>query len=259
MGADGAGRGWTTAPERRTVACALAGTERDATLVGVGAALAERLGLQVELVHVNRLVDMVPVGAGPVTAGLPVLVPEPEDATGRSRERLADLAEAVGHDGAPCVVLDGPPAQVLKDLSRRPDLAYLVVGDHGTGPLRAFVEHSLTRTLLRTSRCPLVVVPEHASPEAVERPKAIVCAVDEEATAQAALSSTRELARRLGTIVMVRTVEEGVLDLPAEGEPFMVVATAPRHGMAWSVFRCSLPERLLARLETQVLVLAPDG
>jgi nucleotide-binding universal stress UspA family protein len=242
---------------RRTVACALAGTERDGTLAAVAAALGGRLGLGVELVHVNRLVDMAPVAAGTIAIGMPV--PAPEDAAALSRERLRSVAGTLGDDHASCAVLDGAPAMVLEEVSRRPDLAYLVVGDHGAGPLRAFVENSLTRTLLRTSGCPLVVVPEHGSPESIERPTAVVCAVDEEATAPAAVATARELARRLDVTLMIRTVEEGLLDLPGDGDPFVVVAGAPRHGLAWSVFQCSLPERLLARLEAQLLVLAPGA
>jgi nucleotide-binding universal stress UspA family protein len=241
---------------RRTVVCALSGTERDETLAPIAASLARRLGLMLDLVHVNRLVDLAGAAAGMPAMSIPVALPDVEE---RSRARLGQIAVVAGQEDACCDVLDGPPGLILQQISERRDLAYLVLGDHGAGPLRALVKGSITRHLLRTSGCPLVIVPREGALEAVEDPVAVVCAVEDETTAAPAVAAARDLGARLGVTVMIRTVEEGLLNLPDDDRPWIVVASAPQHGQVWSVLAQSLPERLLTRLNSQVLVLVPTG
>jgi nucleotide-binding universal stress UspA family protein len=55
----------------------------------------------------------------------------------------------------------GDPAAELTELSQ--DLDLLVVGSRGRAPLRRAVTGSVSRTLIATARCPLLVVPRQAT------------------------------------------------------------------------------------------------
>jgi nucleotide-binding universal stress UspA family protein len=75
------------------------------------------------------------------------------------RQQLAE-AEASARDGemeVASTLLDGNAAGQLAQASERLDL--LVVGSRGYGPLGAVVLGSVSNALVRTARCPLVVLP----------------------------------------------------------------------------------------------------
>lgn len=54
-------------------------------------------------------------------------------------------------------VVQGSPADALVDASREADL--IVVGSHGRGPIGTFLFGSVSRTLIKYSHCPVVVLP----------------------------------------------------------------------------------------------------
>ena len=102
---------------------------------------------------------------------------------------LAELTEEVAAEWPDLAVVtevgEGPPAGVLRDATDEADL--LVVGADDAGPFVEAISGSVPGDLLTTSRCPLVVVPRQDRPD----PSAsahIVVALDESATAQAALA-----------------------------------------------------------------------
>ena len=80
------------------------------------------------------------------------------------RRRLEEATETLP-SGCACTaaVVDGDPAQVLADQSRRLDL--LVIGSRGYGAARATLAGTVGHCLATASRCPLMLVPR-----GVERP-----------------------------------------------------------------------------------------
>jgi nucleotide-binding universal stress UspA family protein len=174
-----------------SVVCAVPATDRDDVLVGVAAALATRTGMALELFHVHEPVEA--VAAPGIVAHAPLVPPPPRDVA-ESRARLRSLAGDAGHPSARCDVTDGPAARLLEAVSRRPDVAWLVIGDHGGGPLRAALEANLARILLTSAHCPLLVVPRHGDARAIEDAHAILCAVADDGAAPAAVAAAATLA-----------------------------------------------------------------
>lgn len=184
-----------------TVACAVGDAEHDAALVEVAGVLASKLGLAIDLVHVNRLTDMAMGGMG--AAPVAVVLEEPPDAALQMRLRLHKLADEAGCPSAACEVVAGEPTMMLERLSRRRDVAMVVVGDRGDGALRAAMRRSVARSLLRTSSRPVLVVPSGASAPIVERPGPVVCAVDEDDASPIVASAAAGLAQALETELLV--------------------------------------------------------
>ena len=74
------------------------------------------------------------------------------------RRRLEEVTETLPTDCAcTAAVVDGDPAQVLADQSRRLDL--LVIGSRGYGAARATLAGTVGHRLATASRCPLMLVP----------------------------------------------------------------------------------------------------
>jgi nucleotide-binding universal stress UspA family protein len=174
-----------------TVVCAVPATDRDRVLVEVAASLATRGAMALELFHVHEPIEA--VAAGGVVPHAPLLPPAPRDVA-ESRAALRSLAHDAGHPSARCDVTEGAAAALLEAVSCRPDVAWLVLGDHGGGPLRAALEASLTRMLLTSAQCPLVVVPRHGDAGAIEEAHSIVCAVAADDLAPAAVGAAATLA-----------------------------------------------------------------
>lgn len=106
-------------------------------------------------------------------------------------------------------VREGPPAAVLRDATDEADL--LVVGADDATPFVEAISGSVPGDLLTTSRCPLVVVPrqEWTDPSASAH---VVVALDESATAQAALAYGYVAAARGGRpLRILRCVTAGHL------------------------------------------------
>lgn len=88
-------------------------------------------------------------------------------------DRLRDQADRIAHDGAELakslglqaealVVADerGNVALAIVELARERDVAAIVVGSRGLSGLRARLEGSTSRAVLKHSECPVVVVHE---------------------------------------------------------------------------------------------------
>ena len=80
-----------------------------------------------------------------------------------SREGAA-LATSLGLDAQPLAVADqGGVARTILDVARERQAAAIVVGSRGLGAIRARLEGSTSRGLLRHSPCPVMVVHEEES------------------------------------------------------------------------------------------------
>ena len=126
---------------------------------------------------------------------------------------LADLTGEVVAEWPDLAVVtetgEGPPAAVLRAATEEADL--LVVGADDAPPFVEAISGSVPGDLLTTSRCPLVIVPR---PEWTEPSSSahIVVALDESATAQAALAYGYVAAARSGRpLRILRCVTTGHL------------------------------------------------
>lgn len=112
---------------------------------------------------------------------------------------LADLVEGVRAEWPDLAVVtdvaSGPPAAVLRDATQDADL--LVVGADDASPFVEAISGSVPGDLLTTSHCPLAVVPRREWTE-LPASASVVVALDESATAQAALAYGYVAAARSG-------------------------------------------------------------
>ena len=137
----------------------------------------------------------------------------------------------------------------------------IVIGSHGRSGWQRLLLGSVTEKVLRASRCPVMVVPPHATSTAAssDRPFArILCPVDFSCDAIAALSRATELACRAGSTVTVLDV----IDVPAAlyEMPGFDIATYRSDAVAKSRKRLSelIPERTARALDVVVAEGRPD-
>jgi nucleotide-binding universal stress UspA family protein len=178
-----------------SIVCALSGGDRDRTLIAVGGALAARANRPLEVFHASEPVVLAEAGPAAPT----IVVPAERD----TRARIGAACDAAGRAPERCEIVSGPPVALLERLAQRPDIAALVVGDRGHGPLRAAVEGGLTRPLLTRAGCPLALLPRTAGPAAVEDAAAVVCAVDDDDAALTVAATGGALACDLGIRLLV--------------------------------------------------------
>ena len=106
-------------------------------------------------------------------------------------------------------VVSGPPAAVLRAATEHADL--LVVGADDASPFVEAISGSVPGDLLTTSHCPLAVVPRREWTE-LPATASVVVALDESATAQAALAYGYVAAARSGRpLTILRCVSAGHL------------------------------------------------
>lgn len=121
--------------------------------------------------------------------------------------RLAD-AEAMmlrlGVSAEERLVLQG--AVVLERTATRLEAAMLVIGTRGRGAVKAAVLGSVSRDLLRSAQCPVMVVPCGADEPL--RGKAIVCGVDDDGRAGEAVSVAARMAQTTGKRLVLAHVEQ---------------------------------------------------
>lgn len=79
----------------------------------------------------------------------------------------AALARSLGIDAEPLAVPDeGDISRTILRLAEERGAAAIVVGSRGLTGLRARLEGSTSKTLLKHARCPVIVVHEHEEPKA---------------------------------------------------------------------------------------------
>ncbi|MFI7680443.1 universal stress protein [Actinophytocola sp. NPDC049390] len=171
-----------------------------------------------------RLVTAVPMPAVSAPSRTNEVDQEPGAAAVRSLAALLDEVTAEWPDLAVATdVVSGPPAAVLRGATENADL--LVVGADAASPFVEAISGSVPGDLLTTSRCPLAVVPRH---EWTELPATapVVVALDESATAQAALAYGYVAAARSGRpLTMLRCVPGGRLgDGAAQSQARLLIA-----------------------------------
>ena len=199
---------------QRPIVCGIDGSEQGARALSTANWLANRLDARLIAVHV---------------------VPQPSGRTGRgfgSYAQASDaaekrgnvvLAEALDRPGLPARlarrVEHGDPAERLLSAARDENAGVVVVGSHGSGALRTMLLGSVSRQLVSSCDCPVVVVPPEAElPGCERRVESLVCGVDGSQAAERGLAVASALASALGlrlTLAHVYLPERSQAAIPA--------------------------------------------
>jgi nucleotide-binding universal stress UspA family protein len=157
-------RGWVGGPIR-TIACGLDGGAESWTALDAAGRLAAQLGASVELFGV--------VGPVPFARYSPDYERRIAEAV---RAAVSDaLRDGLGRLGGHGVsmLLEGEPAPEIARACEEEDVDLLVLGSRGYGPIRSVLLGSVSRALVHSAPCPVMVVPRSASSGAVEPVHAI--------------------------------------------------------------------------------------
>ena len=170
-------------PGSRPVICAIDFDDLAPQLISAARTLAHGMGADVHIVH--------------------VVTPE------ELGHRLAD-AEAMmlrlGLGAEERVVLQGDTVLETQGIASRLEAAWLVIGTRGRGSVKSAVLGSVSRDLLRSAPCPVMVVPRGA-----DEPlggEAIVCGVDGDGRGEAAVSVAACLAETIGNRLVLANVTQ---------------------------------------------------
>lgn len=142
-----------------------------------------------------------PMGMGMETEPGPSLEDHLEQEARRTLEagleHARELDPSPGHLDVTGVVIAGPPAKTLVDLS--PDAAFVVVGTHDKHGLSGMLLGSVSRQIMTHAKCPVVVVREPAD----EQAKEVVVGIDGSPQSVKALDFAFDHASRAGLSLRV--------------------------------------------------------
>ena len=135
-----------------------------------------------------------------------VLVHVAEEPMAEAEELLTSFRVRLGLGARDDVrLLEGSPEDRLREAVDNDAADLLVVGSRGRGALQSAVFGSVSRSLVTSARCPVVVVPSSLPDRSSERggEASIVCGVDGSEHAVAAVRLGADLAARLGFRLLV--------------------------------------------------------
>jgi nucleotide-binding universal stress UspA family protein len=151
-------RGARSEHDLPTVVCGVDDSAHARAAARVADELATRLGARLVLVHVVSA--SLPV-AGTASAS-PAFAPVPEferAAHAAARSLLGEVAEQIARPDTPTRVEVGPVALRLEQAAEEEGDDLLVVGTRGTGDVHAAFVGTVSGAMLRSARCPVLVVP----------------------------------------------------------------------------------------------------
>ena len=226
----------------RTVVCGVDESDHALAAARVGDELATWLGARLVLVHVVH--PPLAVG-GPALAPAFTPVAEVEQAArAAARSLLGAVAERIGRPATATRVESGPVALRLEQAAEEEGAELLVVGTRGTGDVHEAFLGSVSGAVLRSARCPVVVVPPAVSavPERAWRGERILCAVRDDRDA-AAVELAATLAEELCLdLTLAHVLPSGVAGASVPG-PVVLHPDGP----------AMTPERLALRQLHQLL------
>jgi nucleotide-binding universal stress UspA family protein len=143
--------------ELRTVGCGFDGSPESHAALEWAADLVRRRGAELIVLAVHS-----PIAFGGLSTGAATGFRTANEALRAAlAERLSEAVEALGADtAADGRLLEGDAVVNLVEESAELDL--LVLGSRGYGPIRRVLLGSVSRGLVRSARCPLVVLPRGA-------------------------------------------------------------------------------------------------
>lgn len=161
---------------QQSIVCGVEASQASRSAANVAAALAERLGHNLSLVHVARCAATFPDHDARLRAY------QRQYASQRGHRLLESAAGALPAVVPETIVLSGSPVYALTAWSRAPDVALLVLGSGGHPRLRVSWLGGVSGRLARAAHCPVVIVSQSdpAGRFLARRSDArtIVCALD---------------------------------------------------------------------------------
>jgi len=195
----------------RPVICAIDFDDLAPQVIGAARTLAHAGGGDMRVVHVAAASSASRANAS-VRSGL-LLAPHRAPASAAEEEelghRLADaeaMMSQLGVSAEERLVLQGDAMLEIQAFARRLDAAMLVIGTRGRGSVKAAVLGSVSRDLLRSAPCPVMVVPRGR--EEPLRGETVVCGVDDDYGWEAAASVAACLAQTIGSRLVLAHVEQ---------------------------------------------------
>jgi universal stress protein A len=122
-----------------------------------GAALAEKFGAELHLVHVFQ--DLA-IYQTEVVSGAPPILPPIEQLTASARGELERLVRAKNLQrlDVHAEVVEGSPVEEVVDYARDKDIDLIVLGTHGRGWLAHALLGSVAEKVVRKAPCPVLTV-----------------------------------------------------------------------------------------------------
>jgi nucleotide-binding universal stress UspA family protein len=121
----------------------------------------------------------------------------------------------------------GGVGQRLLDLALDRQVGMVMVGPHVDGGWRTLLLGSTARTLIRRTRCPVLVVPRNGAPPS----GGLLVLAAERAVGRRGLLAAATLARRLGRRLTVLALQEGLYADIAEAETLAELYAAAARGL----------------------------
>lgn len=182
-------------PREHHVLCGVDLRPRDPGVVAVAGMLAERLDLELVVLHVAGHQFRVGHDRAQILE--------------RAREKVQRATSRQKVDEI-LIQLGDPASQLAATACDATHL--LVIGSRGRGPVKAAMLGSVSNQLAKASPCPLIVVPQGSAGQfagAVRRKPVVICGIDGSPEASVALEIACRLAAQLTGRVLVTHVERG--------------------------------------------------
>lgn len=188
-------------PENETILVGVDGSQSSIDALIWSQALGSHLGLAVTAVmawdHPTR-------STAPDREGQNLTPEEMDEEVVTALRKAADEA---GCDDVTCHALRGPTRTALQSASAAPGVNMLVLGTRGLGPIRGLMLGSVSRNLLFSTKCPLVLIPKDGAKPQFDR---IVVGLDVSPISATVAAWSARWCRDLGaSATVLRCVDPG--------------------------------------------------
>ncbi|MEX2110269.1 MAG: universal stress protein [Gemmatimonadaceae bacterium] len=174
------------------------GSGFDREAIRVALRIAEKSGAKVRLVRVVSSATMLGMAASPEAVGLsPEITFKERNAVESELDALAAECRSMSDAPIAADLLDGPVAEMLEGYAHRNDIDLIVISSHGRGGISRLALGSVTDSLIRHTKIPVLVVKMSSSylnPQASDAFKRIVVALDGSTLAEQVLPCVSALA-----------------------------------------------------------------
>jgi len=154
---------WAYPPSVKTILVTVDFSDVSPRLIDVAQKLAATPDSRVILLHVREFDqgEFMPEFAVPGYVPMPVIIPVKSPPKGEEQERLQRLKEsAASFPGeVEALVIEGATVPTILETSRTRHADLIVMGSHGHGAVYNLLLGSVTAGVLKSAKCPVLVVP----------------------------------------------------------------------------------------------------
>ena len=215
--------------ETKTILVGVDGSRSSIEALKWAAILAESLGTGVTAAMAWRYLDESERSAASI--------PErpPDDIDRQLVEELHKAVDVAGLHDVECLPLRGPAHDALQKATTDPNIMMLVVGTRGLGPIAGLLLGSVSRKLLFSVTCPLVLVPRQGIDTKMDH---VVVGLDGSAVSEAVAAFSATLCSGLGAAAtVVRCIDAGAEHSSERIDEIMTVSQLTFERDNCAVFR----------------------